>query len=95
MSKRRERAKAQTAQLNQQLVTTKEAKDKKRSEQLVELGKFFNDLAKLVFGGVILTTLREQEYNLYKIPLIGTALVALVMFVILGYQLIRYGNKKG
>ena len=65
---------------------------KERKEQVVELGKFFIDLAKLIFGGVILTVL--LDYQSYKMPLLIAALVSLVMLVTFGYQVIRYGNRK-
>ena len=65
---------------------------KERKEQVVELGKFFIDLAKLIFGGVILTVL--LDYSSYKMSLLIAGLVALFMFVTLGYQIIRYGNSK-
>ena len=91
MSTRRERAKAQAGQLNKQLVAIAE-RPKERKEQVVELGIFFVDLAKLTFGGVILTVL--LDYSSYKMPLLIAGLVALFMFVTLGYQIIRYGNRK-
>ena len=91
MSTRRERAKAQNLQLNKQL-ESKVTMPKERREQVVELGKFFIDLAKLIFGGVILTVL--LDYRSYKMPLLSAGLVSLAMLVILGYQIIRFGNKK-
>ena len=91
MSTRRERAKAQANQLNRQLEPTT-VMPKKRKEQVVELGKFFIDLAKLTFGGVILTVL--LDYSSYKMPLLTTGLVALFMFVTFGFQIIRYGNRE-
>ena len=90
MTKRRERAKAQRQQHNLQLAQT-EKKTEKRREHVVELGKFFIDLAKLVFGGVVLTIL--LDYESYKLPLFYTGIVVLVLFVELGYQLIKYGNR--
>ena len=65
---------------------------KERKEQVVELGKFFIDLAKLIFGGVILTVL--LDYQSYKMSLLMAGLVSLVMLVTFGYQIIRYGNRK-
>ena len=91
MSTRRERAKAQNLQLNKKL-ESKVTMPKERREQVVELGKFFIDLAKLIFGGVILTVL--LDYRSYKMPLLSAGLVSLAMLVILGYQIIRFGNKK-
>ena len=91
MSTRRERAKAQANQLNRQLEPTS-MMPKERKEQVVELGKFFIDLAKLIFGGVILTVL--LDYQSYKMSLLMAGLVSLVMLVTFGYQIIRYGNRK-
>jgi hypothetical protein len=91
MSTRRKRAKAQANQLNRQLEPATVI-PKERKEQVVELGKFFIDLAKLIFGGVILTVL--LDYQSYKMPLLMAALVSLVMLVTFGYQVIRYGNRK-
>jgi len=91
MSNRREKAKAKGQELNKQLMR-EEKKPRERSEQLVELGKFFIDLAKLVFGGVILTVL--MDFNPYKQILLEAGLLSLVVFVSFGYQLIRLANKK-
>lgn len=91
MSNRREKAKAQTSQLNKQLQSV-EKKSKERIEELVELGKFFIDLAKLVFGGVILTVL--MDFYPYKQPLLEAGILSMVLFLIFGYQLIRYANRK-
>ena len=91
MSKRRERAKAQSAHPNNKMAQ-QETNIVRRIEQLVELGKFFIDLAKLIFGGVILTVL--LEYMTYKMPLLATGLISIMMFVILGFHLISYANKK-
>ena len=91
MSTRRERAKAQANQLNRQLEPTS-MMPKERKEQVVELEKFFIDLAKLIFGGVILTVL--LDYQSYKMSLLMAGLVSLVMLVTFGYQIKRYGNRK-
>ena len=91
MSSRRERAKAQASQRIKQLVAIA-SKPKERKEPVVELGKFFVDLAKLTFAGVILTVL--LDYKSDKMPLLIAGLVALVMFVTFGYQIIKYGNRK-
>ena len=91
MSTRRERVKAQASQHNKQLVAIAN-KPKERKEPVVELGKFFVDLAKLTFAGVILTVL--LDYKSDKMPLLIAGLVALFMFVTFGYQIIRYGNRQ-
>ena len=91
MSTRRERVKAQASQRNKQLVAIAN-KPKERKEPVVELGKFFVDLAKLIFAGVILTVL--LDYKSDRMPLLIAGLVALVTFVTFGYQIIRYGNRE-
>ena len=57
---------------------------------IVELGKFFIDIAKLIFGGVILTIL--LDYRDYKMPLLVSGLITLVFFVILGTMIIKKAN---
>lgn len=57
---------------------------------IVELGKFFIDIAKLIFGGVILTIL--LDYRDYKMPLLISGLLTLVFFVILGTMIIKKAN---
>ena len=91
MTKRRERAKAQGQLAANVQLAQAGKKTKERREHVVELGKFFIDLAKLVFGGVVLTIL--LDYESYKLPLFYTGIVVLVLFVELGYQLIKYGNR--
>ena len=58
---------------------------------IVELGKFFIDIAKLIFGGVILTIL--LDYRDYKMPLLVSGLVTLMFFVILGTMIIKKASK--
>ena len=53
MSTRRERAKAQNRQAENQLATAV-VKPKEKNEFLFELGKYSYDLSKLTFGGVVL-----------------------------------------
>jgi hypothetical protein len=91
MSTRRKRVKVQASQHNKHLVAIAN-KPKERKEPVVELGKFFVDLAKLTFAGVILTVL--LDYKSDKMPLLIAGLVALFMFVTFGYQIIRYGNRQ-
>ena len=92
MSKRREKNKPQQPQLNKQLEPQKIAPPKERNESLVELGRFFYDLGKLVFGSDVLTIL--LNYDDYKSDLLIVGIVVMVLCFILGWILIKRGNKK-
>ena len=63
---------------------------KENRQQMVELGKFFYDLAKLVFGAVILTGF--IDFRLEKIPAIAEGIAVIVVFDIAGWLLIKRGN---
>ena len=54
MTTRREKSKPQKPQLNKQLEAMQEEKPKEDQSIALEAGKFCLDIAKLVFGGVIL-----------------------------------------
>lgn len=90
MSTRRERAKAPTAQLNKQL----EALDQKPMESqsiAFEAGKFCLDIAKLVFGGVILAGIMQQGIEFNSLFLTGLGVV--LLFVAFGFYLIKKSKK--
>lgn len=89
MTSRRDKQKAQRAQLNKQLEPT-EVKPKEKDEAMIQLGKFFFNLAQLVFGGVILTNIFEMEYG--TSDKIFVASIAILLFVVLGWILIKRGN---
>lgn len=72
-----------------QMATTDEGKT---LPHIVELGKFFIDIVKLIFGGVILTIL--LDYRDYKLPLFVSGMVTIVFFVILGTMIIKKANIK-
>ena len=57
-----------------------------------EAGKFFLDIAKLVIGGVILTSVMEQELHLF--PTITLGLVVVISFFFLGLIFISKSNKE-
>ena len=88
MTTRRERAKAQKPQMNKQLEVMI-ADEKPRNEHSIafEAGKFCLDIAKLVFGGVILAGIMQQdiEFN----PLFITGLGVVLVFVAFGFYLIK------
>ena len=53
-----------------------------------EIGKFFVDIAKLVFGGVVLSTILEIDIkNKIIVLLIGCAVT--IAFAILGFIIIK------
>ena len=92
MNSRRDKAKKQNTALNKQLETVGVVQGQNENKTIIELGEFFIDLAKLVFGGVILTVL--LDYREYKMPLLVSGMVFIVSFVIFGLILIDNGRKK-
>jgi len=57
-----------------------------------EIGKFFVDIAKLVFGGVVLSTILEIDIkNKITVLLIGCAVT--IVFAIIGFVLIKRKKK--
>lgn len=57
-----------------------------------EAGKFCLDIAKLIFGGVILTGLMKQDIEYLSLFLVGFGVV--VIFAILGFYLVAKSKKK-
>ena len=57
---------------------------------MIQLGKFFFNLAQLVFGGIILTYLLEDKQDKAIIMLL--AISAIILFLILGWLLVKRGN---
>ena len=92
MNSRRDKAKKQNTALNKQLETVGVVQGQNENKTIIELGEFFIDLAKLVFGGVILTVL--LDYREYKMPLLVSGMVFIVSFVIFGLILIDNGREK-
>ncbi len=91
MSTRREKAKARIKNGENIVFNVYEA-PKENRQQMVELGKFFYDLAKLVFGAVILTGF--IDFKLDKIPAIAEGLIVIIVFDIAGWLLIKRGVYK-
>ena len=60
-------------------------------ENLIELGKLFYDLGKLVFGGDVLTIL--LDYRDDKTALLVVGVVVMVLCFVLGWILIARGNR--
>ena len=86
MSTRRERAKPQKAQMQPEAVK-QDKKPTNNHSVAFEAGKFCLDIAKLVFGGVILAGIMQQdiEFN----PLFITGLGVVLLFVAFGFYLIK------
>ena len=91
MSTRRERAKAQNAQLSRQETVTAVVAEKDHPIAK-KLGDFFIDVAKLIIGGVILAGLMKQEIDYLILSLVGG--LTIVLFLLFGIWLINYANKK-
>ena len=90
MSTRRERAKAQNAQLSKQEVANV-IKPTKEHPIAKKMGDFFIDVAELVIGGVILAGLMKQDIDYAFLAL--CAFGAVSAFVGLGVYLIKVSNR--
>ena len=94
MTVRREKAKAQKPQLNKQLeaIEAMEPTEQKQEQSIAfEAGKFCLDIAKLVFGGVILAGIMQQGIEFNSLFLTGLSVV--LLFVVFGFYLIRRSKK--
>lgn len=71
-----------------------ESKDKQDTagNVVLEAGKFCLDIAKLVFGGVILAGLMKQDIEYVSLFLIGLGVV--LVFAFWGFWLIAKSKKK-
>ena len=83
MTRRREKAKPVKPELNKQLRidddrqnASWEKKRKKLKVFMYEFGKFLVDLAKLVFGGVILAGIMDEDINRTLLFSTGTVIVS-------------------
>ena len=94
MTTRREKSKPQKPQINKQLepTQTKESVRKEDHSIAFEAGKFCLDIAKLVFGGVILAGIMQQGIEFNSLFLTGLGVV--LLFVVFGFYLIKKSNKK-
>ncbi len=91
MSTRREKSKAQAPLLNKQLTTVTEQKPKEDHSIAFEAGKFCLDIAKLVFGGVLLASIMQQDIDFNSLFLTGLGVV--LLFVAFGFYLIKKSKK--
>ena len=78
-------------QQDKQRETTTEQKEKESRSVALEAGKFCLDIAKLVFGGVILAGIMQQGIEFNSLFLIGLGVV--MLFVTFGFYLIKKSNK--
>ena len=99
MTKRREKAKPQKPELNKQLAVMENSDNKKLSEKasrmrtfMYELGKFMVDISKLVFAGVIIAGIMNEEIDRRLLFLLGSSVV--IAFALLGLIIIS-NNKEG
>lgn len=91
MTARRQKARAHQAQMNSQLEAVTE-RPKEKDSNLIELGKYFYTLSHLVFGGVVLVIL--LDFSDRKLLALVYGLLAVAMFAVMGWSLIRKGNLK-
>ena len=64
----------------------------KQDDLLLEAGKFCLDIAKLIFGGVILAGLMKQDIEYISLFFIGLGVV--IVFAFWGFRLIAKSKKK-
>ena len=104
MTTRREKAKPNKSQLrsaqgdaslakNKQLEAVQAEEPKVNDNQSIafEAGKFCLDIAKLVFGGVILAGIMQQGIEFNSLFLTGLGVV--LLFVVFGFYLIKRSKK--
>ena len=96
MTTRREKSKSQKPQndIQQQEVKTmrKELRPKEDQSIALEAGRFCLDIAKLVFGGVILAGIMQQGIEFNSLFLTGLGVV--LLFVVFGFYLIKRSKRK-
>ena len=92
MTTRREKSKPQKPQLNKQLEAMQAEEPKVKDQSIAfEAGKFCLDIAKLVFGGVILAGIMQQGIEFNSLFLTGLGVV--LLFVVFGFYLIKRSKK--
>lgn len=92
MSKRREKNKPQPALVYRNEQQKSNEPKRGKGETTIAVGKFLLDLAKLVFGGVILTVIVNTGDIMDT--LVWSGLLAMFFFFALGVMLVKIGNNK-
>ena len=77
--------------MNKQLLPVEETDDQSNGTLALEAGKFCLDVAKLVFAGVILAGIMQEDAD--TTLLYVTGIVVVVFFVIFGFYLIKKSKK--
>lgn len=91
MTTRRDKSKPQKPVLNKQLEAAEEQNPRVNQGIAFEAGKFCLDIAKLVFGGVILAGIMQQGIEFNSLFLTGLSVV--LLFVVFGFYLIKKSKK--
>ena len=98
MSKRREKNKPQKPQLNKQLEAETGPKEQNNASGKrirafkYELGKFMVDIAKLVFAGVIVAGIMDEDIDRQMLFMLGSAVV--LTFAFLGLTIISINKEE-
>ena len=53
-------------------------------------GKYFLDLSKLIFAGIVLTGIKEN--NSWDDPILIVGFIVMLLFYVLGIGIVKYGN---
>lgn len=92
MTTRREKSKPQKPQVNRQSEAAEKKVEMEQDQGIaLEAGKFCLDIAKLVFGGVILAGIMQQGIEFNSLFLTGLGVV--LLFVAFGFYLIKRSKK--
>ena len=94
MNKRREKYKATVNQsVDENVVATPTTKAVPKEKLILESGKFCLDMAKLIFGGVILAAIMKQDVEVSILFTVG--LIVVLVFVVTGLYKINKLNYIG
>lgn len=71
-------------------ITRNEIENRKKIS--IEMAKYFLDLSKLVFAGIIITEI--IDFNINKLLLFSVGLIFISLLTFLAYKLFKYGYSK-
>ena len=71
-------------------ITRNEIENRKKIS--IEMAKYFLDLSKLVFAGIIVTEI--IDFNINKLLLFSVGLIFISLLTFLAYKLFKYGYSK-